>query len=425
MGSRVTAVILGGGRGTRLHPLTKDRSKPAVPLAGKYRLIDVPISNCINSGIRSIYVLTQFNSASLNQHVGRAYRFDMFSRGFVEVLAAEQTESSREWFQGTADAVRQCHHHLDDEPSDHVLILSGDHLYRMDYRRFLQHHVEAGAEVSIAVQPVTREEAPELGLLKTDEAGRITDFVEKPTGDALEQMVVDTAGLGLDASEAAKKPFIGNMGIYLFNWDALEEILKTDTGATDFGKEIIPANISSREVHAYLFSDYWADIGTVKAFFDANLDFCSTLPAFNLFDPEQPIYTNQRFLPPAKIRGGIIEDCMVSEGCIIDGGIIKHTVIGVRSRIFNEVNISETVLMGADYYESAEMAQSEGPRLGIGRGTTIRRAIVDKNACIGNEVRLVNQDGKTDYEDPEGRFVVRDGVIVVPKNAVIPHGFTF
>jgi glucose-1-phosphate adenylyltransferase len=421
----VTAVILGGGRGTRLHPLTKERSKPAVPLAGKYRLIDIPISNCINSDVRRIYVLTQFNSASLNQHIARAYRFDQFTRGFVEILAAEQTEHSGEWFQGTADAVRQSVHHLSDEPSEYVLILSGDHLYRMDYAEFLQRHIDSGAEVTVAVQPVTEKEAPELGILKTDTDGQIVDFVEKPSAEQIPELSVDTAALGLSAEEARRRPLLGSMGIYLFNWKTLHEILQNDTDATDFGKEIIPQIISSRQVSAYLFSDYWADIGTVQALFEANLDFCSALPQFNLFDPERPIYTNQRFLPPAKVRGGLIEECMLAEGSIVDGGIIKRAVLGVRSRIFDDVNIHEVVMMGADFYETSEMAHGDHPRLGIGQGSVLRRAIIDKNACIGREVRLVNQEKLTEYQDPEGRFVVRDGIIVVPKNAVIPHGFSF
>ncbi len=425
MPKSVTAIILGGGRGTRLYPLTKERSKPAVPLAGKYRLIDIPISNCINSDIRKIYVLTQFNSASLNQHVGRAYRFDSFSRGFVEILAAEQTEYSGDWFQGTADAVRQCKHHLTDEPSDLVLILSGDHLYRMDYAEFIEEHKASGADVSVAVQPVSREEAPELGILKTDADGRITDFVEKPPADQLDDLVVDTAAMGLAPEQAARRPLLGSMGIYLFNWSALHDILEGDQESVDFGKEIIPASIQNRYVNAYLFSDYWADIGTVRAFFDANLEFCNPLPPFNLFDPAKPIYTNQRFLPAAKIRGGLVEDCIVAEGSIIDGGIIKRSVLGVRSRLFTDVNISETVMMGADYYETAAMAAGDAPRLGVGEGSVIRRAIIDKNACIGRGVRLVNQGNQTEFVDQEGRFVVRDGVIVVPKNAVIPHGFVF
>jgi glucose-1-phosphate adenylyltransferase len=425
MPKSVTAVILGGGRGTRLHPLTKDRSKPAVPLAGKYRLIDIPISNCINSNIRQIYVLTQFNSASLNQHIAQAYRFDQFSRGFVEPLAAEQTEHSRDWFQGTADAVRQSYKHLADGPTKYVLILSGDHLYSMDYSKFLRNHIESKAEISIAVQPVTPEEAPELGILKTNKSGQIVDFVEKPQGEALEAMAVDTTTLGLSADKASQKPYLGSMGIYLFNWETLGKVLFEDEETVDFGKEIIPHSIKERKVQAYMFDGYWADIGTVKAFFDANLDFCASLPKFNLFDSLQPVYTNTRFLPPAKLRGGIVEDCVVAEGAIIDGGIIKRSVLGVRSRIFNDVNISDTVMMGSDYYETEEMAKASGPRLGIGEGAFIRNAIIDKNTCIGKRVRLVNQNNHTDYEDPEGRFVVRDGIIVVTKNAILPDEFVF
>ncbi|MHC4870718.1 MAG: glucose-1-phosphate adenylyltransferase [Planctomycetota bacterium] len=421
----VTAVILGGGRGSRLYPLTKDRSKPAVPLAGKYRLIDIPISNCINSGIRKIFVLTQFNSASLNQHIAQAYRFDQFSRGFVEPLAAEQTEHSGDWFQGTADAVRQCYQHLADEPSDYVLILSGDHLYSMNYSIFLDHHRENEADLSIAVQPVTTEEAPELGILKTDSKGKIVDFIEKPFGKALEAMAVDTASLGLSPEQAVKKPYLGSMGIYLFSWKALGDALFENKDAIDFGKEIIPQSIDNRNVQAYLFDGYWEDIGTIKSFFDANLSFCTALPKFNLFDRENPVYTNTRFLPAAKLRGGLLENCIISEGCIIDGGIIKNSILGVRSRVFKDVNISETIMMGSDNYETSSMANGSEPRFGIGERSVIKRAIIDKNARVGNDVKLVNQQNVEDYKDPDDRFLVRDGIIVVQKNAVIPHGFSF
>ncbi|MFH0911109.1 MAG: glucose-1-phosphate adenylyltransferase [Planctomycetota bacterium] len=421
----VTAVIMGGGRGTRLYPLTKDRSKPAVPLAGKYRLIDIAISNCINSGIRHIYVLTQFNSASLNQHVSRAYRFDLFTRGFVDILAAEQTESSGEWFQGTADAVRQSYQHLADEPADYILVLSGDHLYSMDYSQFLENHIAHNAEISVAVQAVTAEQSPELGILKTDAKGRILEFVEKPAPRMLPGLAVDTTAFGLTAEEAKRRPYLGSMGIYFFSWKSLAQILAEDKDSVDFGKEIIPKNMQRRHTQAYVFHGYWADIGTVKAFFNANLDLCTALPAFNLFDPQRPIYTNTRFLPPAKIRGGQIEDCTLSEGSIVDSAIIKRSLLGVRSRVFSGVSLEEVVMLGADFYESAEMAQSSAPRLGIGEGAVIRRAIIDKNACIGKNVRLVNVDRLTEYRDPEERFVVRDGIIVVVKNAVIPHNFIF
>ncbi len=421
----MVAVILGGGRGTRLYPLTKDRSKPAVPLAGKYRLIDIPISNAINSGIRQIYVLSQFNSASLNNHVSSAYRFDQFSRGFVQILAAEQTETSGEWFQGTADAVRQSYNHLSDNPADYVLILSGDHLYTMDYTQFLAHHQETGAEISVAVQPATAQVAPELGLLKTDQSGRILDFVEKPANDELASHAVDTAALGLSSQEAQLRPFLGSMGIYLFNWDVLDEILRTDTTALDFGREVIPRNMAERHIQAYLFTGYWADIGTVSAFFEANLLFCDALPPFNLFDPDHPVYTNARFLPPAKVRGGHFEDCIVSEGCIIEGGTFHRSLLGVRSRILDGVDLHETVLLGADYYEAEGAAPRNVPRMGIGENTVVRRAIIDKDARIGSNVRLTNENQVEHYQDPDGRLVVRDGIIVVPKNAVVPDEFAF
>lgn len=422
---RVTAVILGGGRGTRLSPLTKERSKPAVPLAGKYRLIDIPVSNCINSGIRKIYVLTQFNSASLNAHIANAYRFDLFSRGFVEILAAEQTESSGTWFQGTADAVRQSYVHLADEPTDYYLILSGDHLYRMDYMDFLNKHIAANACASIAVQPVSAADAPELGILQTDTSGKIIGFVEKPKGEVLDGLKTDTGALGLSASEAARRPYLGSMGIYIFNAKMMHEVLFGDTKVVDFGKEIIPAIIGDNHVQAYMFDDYWADIGTVRAYFEANLDLCRPLPRFNLFEPDRPIYTNTRFLPPAKALGGLIEHCIVSEGSIIEGGIIKNSVLGVRSRVGRDVNLCDVVMLGADYYEPERLPGDTTPRIGIGEGTVVRRAILDKNARIGTGVRLVNQEGVQDFEDPEERFVVREGIIVVPKNAIIPDGFVF
>ena len=422
---RVTAVILGGGRGTRLRPLTWERSKPAVPLAGKYRLIDIPISNCINSGIRNIFVLTQFNSASLNQHIARTYRFDHFSHGFVEVIAAEQTDHSGEWFQGTADAVRRSYAHLADEPSEYVLILSGDHLYSMAYEDFLEKHIASGADISVSVQPVTQQEAPELGILKTDDSGKIVEFVEKPKGEKLASLSVDTAKMGLPPAEAARRPFLGSMGIYLFSWKALGEVLFNNNKAVDFGKEIIPQAIKERHVHGYLFDGYWADIGSVRAFYEANLDLSTPLPHFNLYAPYRPIYTNTRHLPPAKILGGIVEHCIIGEGSIIEGGIIKQSVMGVRSRVLRDVNISETVMLGADFYEKAEEAASGNPRIGVGEGSVIRRAIIDKNARVGNGVRLVNQQNIQEYEDPEKRFLVREGIIVVPKNAVIPHGFVF
>lgn len=421
------AIILGGGKGTRLHPLTRDRSKPAVPLAGKYRLIDIPVSNCINSGIRMMYVLTMYQSASLNNHISNAYRFDAFSRGFVHVLAAEQTETRADWFQGTADAVRQCMVHIRDSSAKHALILSGDHLYRMHYQDFLQVHLTAKADLSIAVKPVTAQEAPELGILKVDETGRIVKFVEKPkAGPALDEMRVDTTAFGLDPETAAKRPFLASMGIYMFQTKVLEQLLYADPTETDFGKHIIPKSIGTHHVQAFCFDGYWADIGTVRAFYDANLDLIQPLPQFNLFDPEMPIYSNARFLPGAKLNRASVEGALLCEGSIVDGCMVRESLLGVRTRVQPGATIERSLVMGADYYQPGlKPGEKPRPQIGIGEGVYIRRAIIDKNAAIGAGAQLVNRQNLQDYTDPEGRVFVRDGVIVVPKNAVIPEGFVF
>ncbi|MDT7604558.1 MAG: glucose-phosphate adenylyltransferase, partial [Acidobacteriota bacterium] len=329
----VLAVILGGGAGTRLFPLTQPRSKPAVPLAGKYRLVDIPISNCINSDIIKIFVLTQYNSASLNRHVGRTYRFSRFSDGFAEILAAEQTPDSPQWFQGTADAVRQVLPHIRDWRIDTLLILSGDHLYRMDYRKFLARHYESNADVTVSVIPFQREAAEEFGLLKADATGRITEFREKPKGEALEEMRVDTTAFGLSAEEAARRPFLASMGIYVFNYARAEELLSQNSTWVDFGREVIPAAIENYNVQAFLFDDYWEDIGTISAFHAANLDLTTPVPRFNLFDAEAPIYSRARYLPPSKIHSSEIVDSIISEGCIINRARIQRSVIGLRARI--------------------------------------------------------------------------------------------
>ncbi len=421
------AVILGGGKGTRLFPLTRDRSKPAVPLAGKYRLIDIPVSNCINSGIRRIFALTMYQSASLNNHIANAYRFDAFSRGFVQVLASEQTASSNSWFQGTADAVRRSLIHLHDEPSKRTLILSGDHLYRMDYKEFLRVHKKAKAELSIAVKPVTREEAPELGLLKIDETGRIVKFVEKPsTAEALDEMQVDTTILGLTPEQAHKQPFLASMGIYLFKNKVLRDLLLADPGQTDFGKEIIPGAIETHHVQAYCFDGYWADIGTVRAFYQANMDLIKPLPQFNLFDPTMPIYTSYRFLPGAKLNRASVEAAVLCDGCIIEGAMVRESILGVRTRVKPGATIENSLVIGADYYQpGVKPGEEHLPQIGIGEGAYIKRAIIDKNASIGQGVQLVNREDLEHYDDPEERFYVRDGIIVVPKKSVIPAGFVF
>lgn len=422
----VVAVILGGGAGTRLFPLTQHRSKPAVPLGGKYRLVDVPISNCINSDITQIFVLTQYNSASLNRHIARTYRFSNFSSGFVEILAAEQRADSPQWFQGTADAVRQIVPHIRDWRFDNVMILSGDHLYRMDYRKFLQRHQETKADVTISVIPSTPQDAEGFGLLKTDDDGRIIEFAEKPKGAALDAMRVDTSKqFDLTSEEAAAKPFLASMGIYIFKYQRLIELLGKDPEAVDFGKEIIPAAINADcNVQAHLFQGYWEDIGTIRAFYQASLDLCSMLPKFNFFDAESPIYTRSRHLPPSKIHGSEITEAMISEGCIITGAIIRRSTIGLRCRIDPSTRIEDSIIMGSDFFQTLDELNadraSHTPTVGIGSNTLIRRAIVDKNARIGSNVRIINQHNE-DNKDGDN-FYIREGIVLIPKNAVIRDG---
>ena len=422
----VVCVILGGGAGSRLFPLTSERAKPAVPLGGKYRLVDVPISNCINSDITQIFILTQFNSASLNRHISRTYRFSSFSTGFVEVLAAEQRLDSPLWFQGTADAVRQMLPHIRDWRVDTVLILSGDHLYRMDYRKFLARHFETNADVTISVIPCTPAEAEGFGLLKTDENGKIIEFKEKPKGDALDRMRVDTTRFGLTEKESENRPFLASMGIYVFNYKRLVELLNEDEERIDFGREIIPSAIGNLNIQAHFFKEYWEDIGTIRAFFDANLDLAAPLPKFNFFNSDAPIYTRSRYLPPSKVHNSDIDNSMVSEGCILNGMTARNSIIGLRSRIDKGTLIENSIVMGADYFESFEDIQSNivraMPHLGIGENSLIRRAIIDKNARIGKNVRLVNK-GEVETKDAEdGSYYIREGIIVVPKNAVIKDG---
>lgn len=420
------AVILGGGAGKRLFPLTRDRSKPAVPLGGKYRLVDIPISNCINSDVIRMFVLTQYNSASLNRHIATTYRFSPFADGFVEVLAAEQTPESGEWFQGTADAVRQVLPHIRDWRIDTLLILSGDHLYRMDYRKFLARHFETNADITVSVIPIPPDSASEFGLLKVDNAGRIIEFREKPKGETLEAMRVDTTSFGLSADEASARPFLASMGIYVFKYDRLEEVLAEDTKRLDFGKEVIPGSIHKHNVQAYLFNGYWEDIGTIAAFYKANLDMTSAIPPFNLFDAAAPLFTRARYLPPSKINNCEIRDSIISEGCIINGAKINKSLIGLRSRIGDGAQIDSAYMMGADYYQSLEDMlgdrDANRPRVGIGEGTVVRRAIIDKNARIGMNVRLLNEAGTESADGPNGMYYLRDRIIIVPKNGLIPDG---
>jgi glucose-1-phosphate adenylyltransferase len=422
----VLAVILGGGAGTRLFPLTQQRSKPAVPLGGKYRLVDIAISNCINSDVFKMFVLTQYNSASLNRHLAQTYRFSQFSNGFVEVMAAEQTPESPHWFQGTADAVRQILPHLADWGIDTLLILSGDHLYRMDYRQFLGRHYDSGADVTVSVTPCDETAAGDFGLLKTDTAGRIVEFKEKPKGDDLQSMRVDTSKLGLTELEAVGRPYLASMGIYVFKYDRLVQLLQNDPSHVDFGREVIPAAINAGHVEAYLFDGYWEDIGTISAFYRANLDLTSKIPKFNLFDAEAPVFTRARYLPPSKIEESQILDSILSDGCIIGGAAITNSVIGLRSRIGKGVRVDSSFLMGADYYQSFEEMRADlvagKPRVGIGEGTVINRAIVDKNARIGSNVRLLNEAKAVDADAEDGSYYIRDGIIIVPKNAVIKDG---
>jgi glucose-1-phosphate adenylyltransferase len=422
------AVILGGGAGSRLFPLTEQRSKPAVPLGGKYRLVDVPISNCINSDVIRMFVLTQFNSASLNRHIATTYRFSPFADGFVEILAAEQTPERPDWFQGTADAVRQVLPHIRDWRIDTLLILSGDHLYRMDYRKFLKRHFDTNADITVSVIPIPPDSASEFGLVKVDEAGRIVEFREKPKGDALETMRVDTSPLGLSPDEAQARPFLASMGIYVFKYDRLEEVLAAEAAHFDFGKEVIPASISKYNVQAYLFNGYWEDIGTIAAFYKANLDMTSAIPPFNLFDAEAPLFTRARYLPPSKIDKSEINDSIISDGCIINGAKISRSLIGLRSRIAEGTQIDASYIMGADYYQTLEDMvgdrEAGRPRVGVGENTIIRRAIIDKNTRIGRDVRLVNEAGIEAIDGPDGMYYIRDRIILVPKNALIPDGTT-
>lgn len=420
------AVILGGGAGSRLFPLTQHRSKPAVPLGGKYRLVDVPISNCINSDVIKIYVLTQYNSASLNRHISRTYRFSGFSDGFVEILAAEQRPDSPQWFQGTADAVRQVLPHLEGSGVETLLILSGDHLYRMDYREFLKRHDETNADVTISVIPCEAGQASEFGLLKADANGRITEFREKPKGEQLEQMRVDTTAFGLNEAQARERPYLASMGIYVFKYDRLEKLLAQNNKWVDFGREVIPAAIQCCNVQAFLFNNYWEDIGTIAAFYEANLNMTSPLPKFNFFDADAPIYTRARYLPASKIHSCDINDSIISEGCIINGATLSRAIIGLRSRIDAGAQIESSVIMGADYYQTIEqMAEdiTEGrPRVGIGSNAVIRRAIIDKNARIGSNVQLLNDARVENYDDPDKNYFIRDRIIIVPKDAAIKNG---
>lgn len=424
---KVLAIILGGGAGTRLYPLTKLRAKPAVPLAGKYRLIDVPVSNCINSDIFKIYVLTQFNSASLNRHIARAYSFSPFNEGFVEILAAQQTPENPNWFQGTADAVRQYLWLFQEFDVDEYLILSGDHLYRMDYRDFIQRHRDTNADITLSVIPIDERRASDFGLMKIDASGQIVDFSEKPKGEELQRMRVDTTTLGLSAEAAAQTPFIASMGIYVFKRQALVDLLRSMPEHTDFGKEVIPNSAGQYNIQAHLFNDYWEDIGTMQSFYEANLALTQQpQPPFSFYDEEAPIYTRGRYLPPSKLLDCQVSESMIGEGCILKECRIHHSVLGIRSRVETGSVIEDTLIMGADYYQPLAERQSTHRNgsipVGIGANTIVRHAIVDKNACIGSDVQIVNKDKVEEADRETQGFYIRSGIVVVLKNAVIPDG---
>lgn len=424
---KVLSIILGGGAGTRLYPLTKLRAKPAVPVAGKYRLIDIPVSNCINSEIFKIYVLTQFNSASLNRHIARTYNFTGFNEGFVEVLAAQQTPENPNWFQGTADAVRQYLWLMEEWDVEEYLILSGDHLYRMDYRQFIQRHRETGADITLSVIPIDERRASDFGLMKIDDSGRVIDFSEKPKGEALLQMQVDTSVLGLSKEQAQQQPYIASMGIYVFKKEVLFKLLREGIERTDFGKEIIPDASKDYNVQAYLFDDYWEDIGTIEAFYHANLALTQQpQPPFSFYDEKAPIYTRARYLPPSKLLDCQVTESIIGEGCILKNCRIQHSVLGVRSRIESGCVIEESLLMGADFYQASVERQCNVEKgdipVGIGTDSIIRGAIIDKNASIGHDVKIINKDNVQEADRESQGFYIRSGIVVVLKNAVIPDG---
>ena len=420
----VVAVILGGGRGARLFPLTRDRAKPSVPIAGKFRLVDIPISNCLHSGLEKIYVLTQFNSVSLNRHIAQTYRFDTYRRGFVQILAAQQTLMGEEWYQGTADAIKHNQPYILNPrfQDDHVLILAGDHLYRMDYQKMLALHAESNADITVSVIPVEKEVTSGLGILQSDASGRIVDFVEKPqTEEELQRLRVEPEVFTSRGIEPHGREYIASMGIYIFNREVLQEVLQDDSNV-DFGKDIIPKSIQSRTVSAYFFDGYWEDIGTIRSFYSANIALTDTTPAFDFYDEHAPIYTNRRHLPSTKVNNSSVRSSILAEGSIIDDSEIDRTIVGIRSIISGGSRVYQSILMGADFYEPevdrSGDSQSGIPHVGIGRNCLIQNAIIDKNARIGDNSVLVNRDG-IDNHDGEN-YYIRDGIVIVPKDATIP-----
>ena len=423
--SKVLAVIMGGGQGTRLYPLTRDRAKPAVPLGGKYRLVDIPLSNCINSGIKKIFVLTQFKSASLHRHIQSTYKFDRFSAGFVDISAAQQGYGDEKfgWYQGTADAVRQNLQHFFDHDFEYILILSGDQLYRMNFRKVLAQHLETEADITIAAIPVNRHAASSLGILQTDPTKRIFRFEEKPkTPELLNQLKTDPAILSQIGIDPKEEIYFGSMGIYVFSRDVLVKAL--DNEMVDFGKNVIPACIQKYAVYAYPFRGYWEDIGTIRSFFEANLDLTNPIPQFNLYDTDAPVYTHARYLPASKINQSNISQSIVSEGCIITQAEINHCVVGIRSIIKRDSDLRDSIIMGNDYYECPEDIKNNEairrPDLGIGRRCHITRCIIDKNARIGDDVKITPEGKPTDVKN--NLYQIRDGVVVIPKNTIIPAG---
>jgi glucose-1-phosphate adenylyltransferase len=416
---RTLAIIMGGGAGTRLFPLTKDRAKPAVPIGGKYRIVDIPISNCLNSGLRSIYVLTQFNSMSLHRHIQASCKFDNFSRSFVDILAAQQTPAGSQWYQGTADAVRQNMRYFLERPYDYYLILSGDQLYRMDFREILHQHIQLGADITLATKPVERQQVSEFGIMQSDVDRQITHFVEKPVDETvLQEMKMSRELLSAIDSNEDEELFQASMGIYIFNRNVLIKSLENDL--FDFGKHIIPMAIKHRYVSAFIFKGYWEDIGTIRAFYKANLDLTDIVPEYSFFEPDAPIYTHPRFLPGSKINGATLRQSIVSDGCIISDAHLERCVVGIRSIIQSGATIRDTIVMGADYFELGQTDSSQPP-IGIGRNCVIERTIIDKNARIGDGV-VITPEGKPANLDAENYFI-RGGIVVIPKNAVIPAGF--
>jgi len=418
MSCNTISIILGGGKGERLYPLTKHRAKPAVPIAGKFRLIDIPVSNCLHSEVDRIFVLTQFNSTSLNRHIAQTYRFDTFSRGYVQILAAQQTLESSDWYQGTADAVRQNLRRFIEAPCQHILILAGDHLYRMDYRKMIQEHVERDADITVAVLPVERDQVREFGILRARQDGRITDFIEKPQDDGeVRSLEIDEETFRKCGLQCSKRSHVASMGIYIFKKDVLIECL-ADNSMVDFGKHIIPLSIATREVYAHFFDGYWRDVGTIRSYYDANLELNHIVPEINFYDDSALVYTHPRFLPGCKINSCIAESSIICDGSIISDCEIRNSIIGIRSIIRPGAKVLNSIIMGADYYDSSH--ENGLPKTGIGEGSIIQNAIIDQNVRIGRNVMIINRREEKNYDGPD--FTIRDGIVVIHKNAALTDG---